>query len=281
MKVIRVTRADASMKDAVTALWKATFGDSTEWIESFLSAASLERTCFAALSGKNLAGMLFSLPAVLTVNGEAKESRYIYAVATDPEFRNQGVMTALERFACEEAAKEGAFYAALVPAAFPLFSMYQKLGYRTAFHEYTARAPMQLDPQAKLSHCSPEFFFAERRRLLSERSVSFELYPNMQEFRCWDLVKSGKLVRARTADAVGYVVFEKREDTLVILETSLPDHALSHAAGTLCEEQHCSTITVKGKTGTAAPFGMLKPLFKEKSRNLPIKIDGYMGLMLN
>ena len=281
MSVIHITRADASLREAVIALWNSIFGDPVDWIEAFLDAASLEKACFAALSGEQLAGMLFSLPAVLAVNGKAEESRYIYAVATAPEFRGQGIMTALERFACEEAAREGALYTALVPASPELFAMYKKLGYRTAFHEYTARFPVPIEPQAKLSHCSPDFFFAERRRVLSTHSVSFELYPGMQEFRCFDLVKSGKLVRARTPYGVGYVVFEKREDTLVISETSLSRIALCHAAGMLCDEQNCSKVTVKGNAGTASPFGMLKPLLKEKSRNLPIKIDGYMGLMIN
>lgn len=281
MNTVRLLRADSSLRPAAAALWQNVFGDDPDMIEAFMDAAPFEKTCFAAVSGDTLAGMLFSLPAVLTVGGEAHESRYLYAVATDPLFRGKGIMSALEAFACEEAKREGAEYAALVPAEKPLFAMYQKLGYRTAFFAHTMHLPKHLAPQASLSPCTLPAFWVYRRALLAERSVSFELYPSMCAFRYADFIKSGTITLAHTPFGSGYLAYEKEGELLLIHESSLSGEALIHAASAVCMDQNCRKITVKGKTGTAIPFGMIKPLFEEKTRNLPVKIDGYMGLMLN
>ena len=79
---IRLLRADKTYRDSAFSLWQRVFGDAPEMIGAFFDHAPFERTCFAALSGETLAGMLFSLPAVFYLNNTAQESRYFYAVAT-------------------------------------------------------------------------------------------------------------------------------------------------------------------------------------------------------
>lgn len=279
---IWLLRADASHRVRVLPLWQTVFGDAPDMISAFFDSAPFEKTCFLAVAGDTLAGMLFSLPAVLTVDGIPYESRYVYAVATSPAFRGNGVMTALHAFACEEAEKEGAVCMALVPAEETLFSMYRKLGYRTTFFKSRMQLPLILSPEASLSPCGLSDFLAYRRQLLLSHSVSFELYPSMCAFRYDDFLKSGGAIfLADTAFGRGYLAAEQKDGELIIRETTLAGESLSHAAGALCQKWGLSRIFVESTGGKSVPFGMTKVLCKEKGRKVPVKIDGYMNLMLN
>lgn len=279
---IRLLRADKTYRDSAFSLWQRVFGDAPEMIGAFFDHAPFERTCFAALSGETLAGMLFSLPAVFYLNNTAQESRYLYAVATDPAFRGRGVMTALESYACDTARAEGARFAALVPAERSLFSMYRKLGYRTFFFHGRTQIPRMLGAEASFSPCGLNDFLAFRRGLLALHSAAFELYPAMCVFRYEDFLRTGgKIVLAETSCGSGYLAFEKEKDTLFIWETSLSGKALALAAGALCREKGALRIFAEGVGGKSKPYGMIKPLFQENGQKIPLKIDGYMNLMLN
>lgn len=279
---IELFRAGKAYRGAALSLWQRVFGDPPEMISAFFDSAPFEQTCFAAMSGHTLAGMLFSLPAVFCLDGTANESRYLYAVATDPAFRGRGIMTALEAYACDTARAEGARFAALVPASPPLFSMYRKLGYRTFFFHAKTRIPREVKAEASLSPCKPEEFLACRCSLLASHSAAFEFYPSMCMFRYEDFLRSGgEIMLAETFSGPGYLAFHQEGGTLFIRETSLSRKALSHAAGALCRERDAARVFVEGTGGKSEPYGMLKSLFQEKGRKIPLKIDGYMGLMLN
>lgn len=279
---IRLLRADKTHQDKALSLWQHVFGDRPEMIGAFFDSAPFDQTCFAALSGGTLVGMLFSLPAVFYLENTAQKSRYLYAVATDPAFRGRGVMTALESYACDTARAEGARFAALVPAEQSLFSMYRKLGYRTFFFHGRAQLPRMIGAEAVFSRCGLNEFLAFRRGLLASHSAAFELYPAMCVFRYEDFLRTGgEIVLAETACGSGYLAFEKENDTLFIRETSLAGKALALAAGALCREKDALRIFVEGTGGKSQPYGMIKPLFQENGQKIPLKIDGYMNLMLN
>ena len=56
---IRLLHADKTYRDSARSLWQHVFGDDPEMIDAFFDHAPFERTCFAALSGDTMAGMLF------------------------------------------------------------------------------------------------------------------------------------------------------------------------------------------------------------------------------
>lgn len=279
---VELFRGDKKMQTAALALWQRVFGDPPEMISAFFACAPFDHACFMAVSEDTLAGMLFSLPAVFRMGSSAYESRYIYAVATDPAFRGQGVMTALEKYACKTAEKEKVQFLALVPANRRLFSMYQKLGYQTYFFHGTEQIPRRLNPKAELSSCEAEDFIDLREKYLSLHSASFELCPALCRFRYEDFLRSGgEILLAHTACGSGYLAFEQDGNTLYIRETSLFGDALSHAAGVLCEKTGAVRILTEGVYGKQRRYGMIKPIGIKERRKMPIKIDGYMNLMLN
>ena len=101
-------------------------------------------------------------------------------------------------------------------------------------------------------------------------------------FRYEDFLRTGgEIVLAETSCGSGYLAFEEEKDTLFIRETSLSGKALALAAGALCREKDALRVFAEGVGGKSKPYGMIKPLFQENGQKIPLKIDGYMNLMLN
>ena len=107
------------------ALWTASFGDDG-WIDSFF------RTAFRA--GNTLAitreGRIAAGLAWMDVTCEGRKLAYLYAVATAPEFRHQGLCRELMAKTQETITSRGYAGSLLVPADEGLQQMYAGMGYR-------------------------------------------------------------------------------------------------------------------------------------------------------
>lgn len=112
-------------KEKITELWHNVFGDNKEYIEKFLNCYSKDIIIYE----KN--NTIISMLTMLSVNMENKKGRYIYAVATDSEYRGHGYATQLLKYAEDYIKKQGEKFTVLVPANKELFGFYEKLGYKT------------------------------------------------------------------------------------------------------------------------------------------------------
>lgn len=109
-----------------TALWQQAFGDSREFVESFFRTGySPDRCRFLERDGR-LAAILYWFDC----QWAGKKVAYIYAVATDKDFRGQGLCRQLMGDTHQYLQSLGYAGAALVPGDAGLFHMYRKLGYR-------------------------------------------------------------------------------------------------------------------------------------------------------
>lgn len=108
------------------ALWRRAFGDPDDFIDAFFSAAYSPDRCRCALEEGRLAGMLFWLDGAC----RGQKTAYLYAVATDPDFRGRGICRALMADARELLKARGYGLALLYPAGEGLRKMYGKMGYR-------------------------------------------------------------------------------------------------------------------------------------------------------
>lgn len=279
---LNLRRPAPSEYDVLRRLWMTAFGDSRETVDLFFSAVDPAAHALTAWDGTRLVSMLFLLPSVLTVDGVSYDAEYVYAVATDPEYRGQGAMTRLEQEAVRFARHAGASCLALVPASEELFRMYAKLGYRTRFFLGRIRVAPQLLPEGRLESCGEEAFLAMRRAMLRGLSGSFDFYPSLCEFRFREfLFSGGEILCYSGRDGDGYLAGTLRNDAYYIAETSLPWGALSHAAGLLQRRLGVEKIFLTGKSGVSYPFGMLKLLDDRLSYREAAKALPYMNLMLN
>lgn len=126
--------ADRSMVPQLQELWKLCFGDPQGYIDLFFERRFREKETLVELEGERVKGMLFLLPiTVITPLGEM-DARYVYGVATHPDFRGQGVSTRLLHQAHREMEKEDVILSLLQPASKELFGFYADRGYSIEFN---------------------------------------------------------------------------------------------------------------------------------------------------
>lgn len=162
--------ADEQMTEKLKKLWKTCFGDSDEYIELFFRERFKADECMVALCGDKPAGMLFLLPITAICSDECYPARYIYAVCTDPLFRNRSVSTKLLGAAHEYMAKNGIAMSLLVPAESSLFDYYAKRGFETEFYCKEFEIPAK-SIAAELSEASLPELFNERNTAFYDSSL--------------------------------------------------------------------------------------------------------------
>ncbi|MBP1577713.1 MAG: GNAT family N-acetyltransferase, partial [Oscillospiraceae bacterium] len=99
--------AEKQDTEALKSLWKTCFGDEDEYIDLFFKERFKADECLAAFCQEELAGMLFLLPIKAVCGDKSYDARYIYAVCTEPKFRNRSVSTKLLNAAHEYMAENG------------------------------------------------------------------------------------------------------------------------------------------------------------------------------
>ena len=104
------------------ALWLACFPEDTQDdVEQFLLSRYDEQRCLVARRDGRIAAMLHIVPF--------RDTAYIYAVATAPDCRQQGLAGGLLREALGRCRAEGFRYAALIPGSEELRRWYAGFGF--------------------------------------------------------------------------------------------------------------------------------------------------------
>ena len=113
--------------------WRVSFGDPDDYLDFFFSRRFVpENTLVACVNGR-VVSQLFLLPALLHTQDGALRADYLFAAATHPEFRGQGIMAALlseTRAFCSDRGKDAIV---LLPGSSALYRYYAACGYETAF----------------------------------------------------------------------------------------------------------------------------------------------------
>ena len=168
---ISITAAADKNRESIKELWKTVFGDSDEYISLFLEKRFDPSQCVAALYGEKVIAMLFLLPFTLRQPDAEYQGRYIYAVATHPDFRGRGISTALLDFAHKKAVSEGAALSALVPASDSLFDYYRLRGFETEFYKREVTLIPQQNSDAELTEANLSDMIALRRSCFAKSSA--------------------------------------------------------------------------------------------------------------
>lgn len=154
-----ITFANENVKNQIADIWHEAFGDSKEFVYSFLGAADYENTCLVCLDGGRAASMLFMLPAEAVSDKNHFFGKYIYAVATGKEFRGRGYAKKLLSYAELAAQELRSSFLILVPAEKSLFSFYEKLGYTIKTKADKIDASYNGFYSASVRKCSSDEFY--------------------------------------------------------------------------------------------------------------------------
>ena len=151
---------------ALRALWKTAFGDTDDFLDAFFQTAFAPERSLCALFGEQLGGMLYWFDTEL----EGRRYAYIYAVATDPAYRNQGLCRRLMADTHTHLKNLGYAGAMLLPQDPGLRRMYGTMGYETCtkVREFTCEAAGDPVP---LTELTAEEFAEQRRAMLPLGSV--------------------------------------------------------------------------------------------------------------
>ena len=119
---------------ALKAIWAASFPeDSHELIDRAFGRLYRPADCMVECRAGRPVSMAFLLPAVWHNGTSTYPVQYIYAAATLPAYRGQGLFGALLRQAHEEASRRGQAASFLRPGEPSLTAYYRRFGYENWF----------------------------------------------------------------------------------------------------------------------------------------------------
>ena len=126
-----VVFADDTVFEPVKAMWNQCFGDDRAYIEMYLQNRFESENMYVIYQDDRPVSMASLLPVQVTINGKKENARYVYAVATLPEYRKQGYASEIIRHAFEKYMEP----LILQPADRDLQEYYERQGFRDAFGE--------------------------------------------------------------------------------------------------------------------------------------------------
>lgn len=249
--------AERSDVDSLKRLWKACFGDEDEYIDFFFENRFVPDECLCALCGGELAGMLFLLPITAVCGEREYSARYIYAVGTEPSFRNRMISTRLLAFADEYMKNGGIAMSLLVPAEPSLFEYYKKRGFEA---EFFCR-------ETEINAKKGDILFEKEnlQRLFEKRNAVFSdsaLYMRWSEKALGVQQKECELLGGKTLifDG-GYAVCFPFEDKVIIKEwgaPSLDDSVSAAIAEYFGKRAAVVRIPAEKQEYDARPFAMTR-----------------------
>lgn len=141
-----------NLKEQAINLYKIAFPEDSEaFIETFFDRF-FEKDCRYVLKDGKLVSMLFLLDATLQNGMEKVKGKYLYAAATLPDFRGQGLMSKLIENAKIETVDKGDFLLTK-PAEPSLFGYYERFGFKTVtkLDERVYKLQNKADPLPEIS----------------------------------------------------------------------------------------------------------------------------------
>lgn len=126
-----VVFANETDTDAIEHIWQVCFGDDREYIDLYLANRFQTENMLVIHEDGAPVSMLSLLPVTVTIGGEKHAARYVYAVATLPEYRRKGYASRLIQYAFDKYEEP----LILQPANERLQRYYERLGFDEVFRQ--------------------------------------------------------------------------------------------------------------------------------------------------
>ena len=152
--------------DQLKDLWRCSFGDPEDAIDSFFSTAYSPTRCQVLMQGDQVTAALYWLDAQY----QGQKLAYLYAVATHPDFRGRGQCRTLMTHTKKLLKTRGYAGILLSPASDGLRQMYGSMGYQDCCYCAKLSVPAAKEPAA-LRMLAPDEYTRLRRQYLPEDGV--------------------------------------------------------------------------------------------------------------
>lgn len=253
MKLIR--KGNPEEKEAIINIWQRCFGDEREYIEMFLREKQDEVTPVVCEKDGSLVSMLFLFPCSFRLSGEDFPAFYLYAAATLPEFRGEGIMGEMIEFSKAYAEEKGKEFIILSPAEESLYSYYNRFGFVPCFKSdritlsCSSRSDKLLPADASKAYKLRNTAFSDGV-LWDESAFNYAVKEN--EF-C-----GGKSAFYKTA----YGIYYKNKDSIIFKEVfAESEKSLISLVNKICREEKCENALLSLPEGQA-----VSEYFKEKRK---------------
>lgn len=163
MNVINPTSAHIP---ALRRLWKLAFGDEDAFLDLFFAHAFSPDRCRCIMEGDSLAAAHYWFDTEC----RGQKFAYLYAVATDPDYRGRGLCRALTEDLIRILPQQGYHGIILVPQNESVIAMYRKLGYVDCTQMTEISIP-GADLGLSLQQITADRYAALRRGLLPPGSI--------------------------------------------------------------------------------------------------------------
>ena len=127
--------ADESDYDELKNLWKTVFGDEDDVIDYFFANTVKPSDVYACRKDGRIVSAFYLIDSSVIDKNNNISAKYLYAAATLPEYRRQGIMGEMIKYASEYIRKRSADVLFLYPANNNLYDYYAKLGFKPMFNE--------------------------------------------------------------------------------------------------------------------------------------------------
>lgn len=114
-------------------LWLKTFEDKEEYLDCFFENVFKTENTLVEIRDNKIAAALYMIPYKLVENGVVYNIIYLYALATDDKYKNQGIMTKLIEKARIYAKDNEYAGICLIPASAELIKFYEKRNFRKLY----------------------------------------------------------------------------------------------------------------------------------------------------
>lgn len=273
--------AEKSDYPELKALWKTVFGDSDDVLDAFFENTVKTENIYAFRKDGKIVSAFYLIDASLIENNKTFSGKYLYAAATLPEYRKQGIMSEMIKYAADILRIKGTDILFLYPADEKLYSYYEKLGFVSQFRERFYKINKTEIEKYKGNRYFNTALSYERMRdnIPSASFVKFD--TDYLDFARFCAVRYGFEICAVFDDEDNVFVIGNKKDGHVIIDEAVSAdgnyaHILSVIADVDCEDVVLKTpvcIEITGFDSEIKNSGMMMIL----SNNIPEDENIYLG----
>ncbi len=130
------------MISELKTIWKLCFNDRDEYIDFYFARRYRPENTLEHYEDGRTVAMMTMLPVTVVTDYVELQARYVYAVATLPEYQGRGIASQMAMQADRQMKAGGNSLAVVVPASESLFAFYGRQGFSTAFFRRVVTFPM-------------------------------------------------------------------------------------------------------------------------------------------
>lgn len=127
--------ADEKDYPELKSLWETVFGDDDDVIDYFFENTVNAAEIYAYRKDGRIVSAFYLIDSSVTDKNKKLNAKYLYAAATLPEYRRNGIMGEMIKYAADYCRKRNTDVIFLYPADDALYNYYAKLGFRQMFNE--------------------------------------------------------------------------------------------------------------------------------------------------